>query len=79
MVEITAFMDARANEGLVQRLEATHKGLGTWFKDWLKKNPQGKHLRGSLVAGMGLYLVAKDSSFLGWLHGLLQVECNLAS
>ena len=39
MVEITAFMDARANEGLVQRLEATHKGLGTWFKDWLKKNP----------------------------------------
>jgi hypothetical protein len=26
-----------SNDGLVQRLEATHRGLGEWFSDWIGK------------------------------------------
>lgn len=28
-----------SNEGLVQRLEATHRGLGAWFREWLAETP----------------------------------------
>ena len=28
-----------SNDGLVKRLEAAHRGLGVWFRDWLQENP----------------------------------------
>jgi hypothetical protein len=31
------WMSARA--GLVKRLEATHRGLGGWLRDWVQENP----------------------------------------
>jgi hypothetical protein len=28
-----------SNDALVRRLEASHMGLGEWFREWLEKNP----------------------------------------